>query len=47
MTSGNETDVDVVVLGLGPGGEFAANRLAKAGLTAWRIYDNGEVAPWA
>ena len=21
--------------------------VAKAGLTAWRIYDNGEVAPWA
>ena len=26
------TDVDVVVLGLGPGGEVAANKLASAGL---------------
>jgi pyruvate/2-oxoglutarate dehydrogenase complex dihydrolipoamide dehydrogenase (E3) component len=33
MTSGALTDVDVVVLGLGPGGEASANKLAKAGLT--------------
>jgi pyruvate/2-oxoglutarate dehydrogenase complex dihydrolipoamide dehydrogenase (E3) component len=35
MTSdapGAVTDVDVVVLGLGPGGEASANKLAKAGL---------------
>lgn len=31
-TPGAVTDVDVVVLGLGPGGEACANRLAKAGL---------------
>ena len=33
MTSGTVTDVDVVVLGLGPGGEASANKLAKAGLS--------------
>jgi pyruvate/2-oxoglutarate dehydrogenase complex dihydrolipoamide dehydrogenase (E3) component len=32
-TSEPVTDVDVVVLGLGPGGEASANKLAKAGLT--------------
>ncbi len=26
-------DVDVVVIGLGPGGEYAADKLARAGLT--------------
>src|SRR5215210_5290053 len=30
---GETTDVDVVVLGLGPGGEAAANKLGKAGLS--------------
>ena len=29
-------DVDVVVVGLGPGGEFAANKLARAASTWWR-----------
>lgn len=33
MTSGGVTDVDVVVLGLGPGGEATANKLSRAGLT--------------
>lgn len=32
MTSGGVTDVDVVVLGLGPGGEATANKLSRAGL---------------
>jgi pyruvate/2-oxoglutarate dehydrogenase complex dihydrolipoamide dehydrogenase (E3) component len=32
-TSAAVTDVDVVVLGLGPGGEASANKLAKAGLS--------------
>ena len=32
MTPGGVTDVDVVVLGLGPGGEATANKLARAGL---------------
>ena len=33
MTSGSVAHVDVVVIGLGPGGEASANKLAKAGLT--------------
>jgi len=33
MTDGGMADVDVVVIGLGPGGEATANKLARAGLT--------------
>jgi len=28
----HERDVDVIVIGMGPGGEYAANTLAKAGV---------------
>jgi pyruvate/2-oxoglutarate dehydrogenase complex dihydrolipoamide dehydrogenase (E3) component len=39
-TSGEVTDVDVVVLGLGPGGEAAANKLASAGLSVVGVERN-------
>ncbi len=32
VAQGEATEVDVVVIGLGPGGEYAANKLASAGL---------------
>ena len=37
------TEVDVVVLGLGPGGEYAAQKLAEAGLSVIGV----ETATWS
>jgi pyruvate/2-oxoglutarate dehydrogenase complex dihydrolipoamide dehydrogenase (E3) component len=44
-----DRDVDVVVVGMGPGGEYAANTLAEAGLTVAGVEDRlvgGECPYW-
>jgi pyruvate/2-oxoglutarate dehydrogenase complex dihydrolipoamide dehydrogenase (E3) component len=45
----SEHDVDVVVLGMGPGGEYAADQLAEAGLVVAGVEDSlvgGECPYW-
>lgn len=44
-----DRDVDVIVIGMGPGGEYAANKLAKAGLVVAGVEDRlvgGECPYW-
>ncbi|MGP3968387.1 dihydrolipoyl dehydrogenase family protein [Streptomyces sp. 6N223] len=50
MAAAAETDVDVVVVGMGPGGEHAATRLAEAGLVVAGVEGEllgGECPYWA
>jgi pyruvate/2-oxoglutarate dehydrogenase complex dihydrolipoamide dehydrogenase (E3) component len=45
----SEHEVDVVVIGMGPGGEYAANQLAKAGLLVAGVENSlvgGECPYW-